>query len=141
MNEFSIRAMKNIIGEYTGKRVSRDSAVELGEWLTGFGKARSRTAKIEAGNDDRQTVRDKDFRQSRSGSPRKTSTSVPNAPVERVIRSVDVGRVSESAVEELKKELLAKAEEVSLEVDRLASHAGRDTIKAEDFELARRGDL
>lgn len=139
--EFSVRSMKNVIGSYTGKRVSRDAALQLSRWLEEFGNVRSEEAEIQARESGRKTVRGIDFKETRQEAPRQTGTDIVNAPVERIIRGAGASRVSESAVTELKKELLYKAEEISEEVDRLAGHADRETINSSDFDLAQRGDL
>jgi len=64
--------------------------------------------------------------------------SLPNAPVERIIRNAGAERVSEKAVEELKDALEDLGEEISADAMGVADHAGRNTVKAEDIDLATR---
>ncbi|OKY78445.1 MAG: Histones H3 and H4 [Candidatus Methanohalarchaeum thermophilum] len=61
---------------------------------------------------------------------------LPLAPVDRIIRKGGAERVSEEAREELADVLEKYGTEVSEEAVRLAEHAGRKTVKAEDIELA-----
>ncbi len=62
--------------------------------------------------------------------------SLPNAPIERIIRKAGAERVSEGAVEELKHALEDLGDEVAAEAIRMANHANRNTVKEEDVELA-----
>lgn len=62
--------------------------------------------------------------------------SLPNAPVERIIRKAGAERVSESAVEELKQALEEAAEEISQDASKMADHANRNTVTREDIEIA-----
>ncbi|MFB6192757.1 MAG: histone family protein [Candidatus Nanohaloarchaea archaeon] len=62
--------------------------------------------------------------------------SLPNAPVERIIRKAGAERVSEEAVEELKDALEDLGEEVAADATEVADHAGRNTVKKEDIDLA-----
>lgn len=62
--------------------------------------------------------------------------SLPNAPVERIIRKAGAERVSEEAVEELRKALEDLGEEVAADATEVADHAGRNTVKKEDIDLA-----
>ncbi|MFB6245759.1 MAG: histone family protein [Candidatus Nanohaloarchaea archaeon] len=62
--------------------------------------------------------------------------SLPNAPIERIIRKAGAERVSESAVEELKTAIKEAASEISMEADDLADHAERSTVTREDIEMA-----
>ncbi|QKQ98020.1 histone [Candidatus Nanohaloarchaea archaeon] len=64
--------------------------------------------------------------------------SLPNAPVERIIRNAGAERVSEDAVEELKDALEDLGEEIASDANEVADHAGRNTIKKEDIDLATR---
>jgi len=61
---------------------------------------------------------------------------LPLAPVERIIRNAGAGRVSEGARDALAEVLEEYGLEVSAEAIRLAKHAGRTTVKAEDIKLA-----
>ena len=62
--------------------------------------------------------------------------SLPNAPVERIIRKAGAESVSEEAVEELKDALEDLGEEISSDAMEVAEHAGRNTVKEEDIDLA-----
>jgi len=64
-------------------------------------------------------------------------TIIPFAPIERVIRNAGAQRVSESAGMELTEILEQYGLEISREAIKLAEHAGRKTIKAEDIKLAK----
>ncbi|MFB6158040.1 MAG: histone family protein [Candidatus Nanohalobium sp.] len=62
--------------------------------------------------------------------------SLPNAPVERIIRNAGAERVSKDAVEELRKALEDLGEEISRDAIKMADHADRNTVKKEDVKLA-----
>ncbi|MBP2030890.1 histone H3/H4 [Methanohalophilus levihalophilus] len=61
---------------------------------------------------------------------------IPYAPIERVIRKAGADRVSESAGEALAEILEEQGMKISKEAIKLANHAGRKTVKAEDILLA-----
>lgn len=63
-------------------------------------------------------------------------TSLPKAPIKRIIENAGAARVSDEATIALAKVLEAYAEEIAESSIKLAKHAGRKTIKAEDIELA-----
>lgn len=62
---------------------------------------------------------------------------LPLASVERIIRSAGASRVSEEASKELRDILENFGKEISSKAIKLASHAGRKTITAEDIKLAK----
>jgi histone H3/H4 len=62
--------------------------------------------------------------------------SLPNAPIERIIRKAGAERVSKDAVEELKYALEDLADEISADAVNMADHAERNTVKKEDVEMA-----
>ncbi|WP_414837506.1 histone family protein [Candidatus Nanosalina sp. VS9-1] len=62
--------------------------------------------------------------------------SLPNAPIERIIRKAGAERVSEEAVDQLRFALEDLGEEVAADAVNMASHAGRNTVKEEDVEIA-----
>lgn len=64
--------------------------------------------------------------------------SLPNAPIERIIRKAGADRVSEEAVLELKDAVEEAGSEIAVEALRLADHAERNTVKKEDIEMATR---
>jgi len=62
--------------------------------------------------------------------------SLPNAPVERIIRKAGAERVSEDAVEELRIAVQEAGDEIAQDAINLAEHANRNTVKKEDVEMA-----
>lgn len=62
--------------------------------------------------------------------------SLPNAPIERIIRKAGAERVSEDAVEELRRAVEEVGDEVAQDAINLADHANRNTVKKEDVEMA-----
>lgn len=62
--------------------------------------------------------------------------SLPNAPIERIIRNAGAERVSEDAVEELKRAVEEAGDEIASDAADLADHANRNTVKKEDVEMA-----
>lgn len=63
-------------------------------------------------------------------------TTLPKAPVKRIIENAGAARVSDEATIALADALEVYAEEVAERAIKLAKHAGRKTIKAEDVKLA-----
>ena len=62
--------------------------------------------------------------------------SLPNAPIERIIRNAGAERVSEDAVEELRRAVQEAGDEIAQDAIDLANHANRNTVKKEDVEMA-----
>ena len=62
--------------------------------------------------------------------------TLPKAPVKRIIESAGAARVSDEATVALAEVLEDYAVEIAERAIKLAKHAGRKTIKAEDIELA-----
>ncbi|MFB6174466.1 MAG: histone family protein [Candidatus Nanohalobium sp.] len=62
--------------------------------------------------------------------------SLPNAPIERIIRKAGAQRVSEDAVEELRRAVEEAGNEIAQDAIDLADHANRNTVKKEDVEMA-----
>ena len=62
--------------------------------------------------------------------------SLPNAPVERILRNAGAERVSKDAVEELREALEDLGEEISRDAIKMADHANRNTVKKEDIDMA-----
>ena len=62
--------------------------------------------------------------------------SLPNAPIERIIRKAGAERVSKEAVEELRDAVQDLGDEISADAVQMASHAERNTVKQEDVDMA-----
>ena len=62
--------------------------------------------------------------------------AIPLAAMERLIKKAGGGRVSDDAKAALKEVLEEKAEVIARQAVKLASHAGRKTVKAQDIRLA-----
>ena len=63
---------------------------------------------------------------------------LPIAPVDRIVRKAGASRVSERAATELAKVLEDVGAEVASQAMRMARHAGRKTVTADDIKLASR---
>ncbi len=63
-------------------------------------------------------------------------SELSNAPLHRILRKAGAARVSEEAVEELRKILEEIGMRVASQAIELAQHAGRRTVKKEDVEKA-----
>ena len=62
--------------------------------------------------------------------------TLPKAPVKRIIENAGAARVSDEATIALANVLEEEAVAIAERAIKLAKHAGRKTIKAEDIELA-----
>ncbi len=64
--------------------------------------------------------------------------TLPNAPVERILRKAGADRISEDAVDELREAVEETGEEISRQAIKMADHAGRNTVQKADIEQAKR---
>ena len=62
--------------------------------------------------------------------------TLPLAAMEKILKKAGAERVSDKAKEALKNVLEEEAEEIAESAIRLANHAKRKTIRAEDIKLA-----
>lgn len=63
-------------------------------------------------------------------------TELPIAPIKRLLKNAGASRISDDAAVKLAEVLEEIGEEVARDATKLAKHAGRKTVKAEDIKLA-----
>jgi histone H3/H4 len=115
-------------------RVSADATEELSRWIQDRGAALAVDAAERATADGRKTIMAGDF--GVEGAPDADDVTLPIAPVDRIARLDldDRFRVGERARIALAGHLEEAAAEVAAGAAKLARHAGRRTVQAEDFE-------
>lgn len=115
-------------------RVSSGAAEALASRIQREGAERAVVAAERAETDGRKTLMVADF--DAESTPSTEELALPIAPVDRVAR-LDIDdryRVSMDARVALAAQLEAHADDIAAVATRLAHHAGRRTIKAEDVE-------
>lgn len=63
--------------------------------------------------------------------------TLPLAPIKRLMKNAGAERVSKEAVEELRDILEDEVRDYAEQANKLARHAGRKTIQAEDIRLSK----
>jgi len=63
-------------------------------------------------------------------------SELPITPIKRLLKNAGASRISDEAAIKLAEVLEEIGEEVSRDATKLAKHAGRKTVKAEDIKLA-----
>lgn len=64
-------------------------------------------------------------------------TELPIAPIERILRNAGAQRVSPEGANALKELMEEFANEIAVKAVKMAKHAGRRTIRAEDIMMAK----
>jgi histone H3/H4 len=116
-------------------RIGSDATEALAREIQHHGAALAREAATRADEDGRKTLMLEDF--GAEAAPTKAGLTLPVAPVDRIARLDldDRFRVSMDARVALAARLEEWAADVAGAAGRLARHAGRRTVKAEDVEV------
>lgn len=65
-----------------------------------------------------------------------TNKTLPLAAMEKILKKAGAERVADNAKRALKEVIEEIAEDISVQANKLALHAGRKTVKSEDIRLA-----
>lgn len=116
-------------------RVSADAAEALARQIQDDGAEIASRAAERTAADGRKTIMVEDF--DASAVPRRDELTLPIAPVDRIARLdvADQYRVAEDARLVLAGQLETRASEIAAGARKLAEHAGRRTVQAEDVDL------
>jgi len=64
------------------------------------------------------------------------TTTLPNAPIERILRNAGAKRVSANATFAMRDAMETWAEDIATKAVQICRHAGRKTVQAKDIKLS-----